>query len=311
MSTQGYDLIGDIHGQDGELVALLDVLGYGVKFGVYEHPSRKVIFLGDWIDRGAGQREVLAIARGMIDAGTALAVMGNHEYNAIAYATPAQGGGYLRPHNEKNTGQHQAFLDAFESDPSGWEDTVRWFAGLPMWLDLEGLRVIHACWDEVMMQRVLAAQGGSNLLGTELLHSSSQEGTWQHQAIETLLKGKEVLLPEGSSFADKDGNRRQRIRVRWWDQTATTYRRAYMGPSSARAELPDEPILEPLSPVYGAVETPVFLGHYWMEGAPALLAPNIACLDYSVAKPGGRLVAYRWSGEQVLREDNFRWVRRS
>lgn len=31
-------------------------------------------------------------------------------------------------------------------------------------------------------------------------------------------------------------------------------------------------------------------------GVPEPLAPNIACLDYSVAKPGGKLVAYRWSG---------------
>ena len=41
----------------------------------------------------------------------------------------------------------------------------------------------------------------------------------------------------------------------------------------------------------GHDEKPVFLGHYWMEGDPAPLATNIACLDYSVAKPGGKLVA--------------------
>ena len=34
-----------------------------------------------------------------------------------------------------------------------------------------------------------------------------------------------------------------------------------------------------------------------MEGKPLPLAENIACLDYSVGKPGGKLVAYRWDGE--------------
>ena len=50
---------------------------------------------------------------------------------------------------------------------------------------------------------------------------------------------------------------------------------------------------------------PVFLGHYWLWGEhPVLLAPNVACLDYSVAKHG-MLCAYRWSGEQKLTEKNF------
>jgi hypothetical protein len=37
------------------------------------------------------------------------------------------------------------------------------------------------------------------------------------------------------------------------------------------------------------------------------MAPNVACLDYSVAK-GGKLVGYRWSGEQDLKENNFVYV---
>lgn len=47
-----------------------------------------------------------------------------------------------------------------------------------------------------------------------------------------------------------------------------------------------------------------------MEGERALLASNIACLDYSVAKPGGRLAAYRWDGEQELKKERFVWVER-
>jgi hypothetical protein len=47
-----------------------------------------------------------------------------------------------------------------------------------------------------------------------------------------------------------------------------------------------------------------------MEGKPTLLAPNIACTDYSVAKPGGKLVAYRWDGESKLDENKFVSVNR-
>jgi hypothetical protein len=56
----------------------------------------------------------------------------------------------------------------------------------------------------------------------------------------------------------------------------------------------------------------VFLGHYWLDTEPQVLAPNVACLDYSVAaKSGGKLVAYRWSGEQRLDNDNFVFVEKS
>jgi hypothetical protein len=53
---------------------------------------------------------------------------------------------------------------------------------------------------------------------------------------------------------------------------------------------------------------PVFVGHYWLSAPrPALLAENVACLDYSVAK-GGLLCAYRWDGEQKLANEHFVWV---
>ena len=50
--------------------------------------------------------------KAMVDTGSAQIVMGNHEFNAVAYATehPAGSGQYLRPHNEKNNFQHQSFL---------------------------------------------------------------------------------------------------------------------------------------------------------------------------------------------------------
>jgi len=37
---------------------------------------------------------------------------------------------------------------------------------------------------------------------------------------------------------------------------------------------------------------------------------QVACLDYSVAKPDGKLVAYRWDGEQAIGPEGFIWVER-
>jgi hypothetical protein len=311
LAAATYDIIGDIHGHSRSLVALLEKLGYRNAAGMYSHPSRKAIFLGDFVDRGEFQREVLDIVRPMIESGAALSVMGNHEFNAIAYYTPdSQAGGYLRAHSAKNSRQHQAFLDAYAGSPAAYEDTINWFRTLPLWLDLGDLRIVHACWDKHEIAAILQYQDGGHHLGEDLLRMSCCVGTRQFMAIETILKGKEIPLKHGASFNDKDGNVRHNIRVRWWDRRAMTYKDAFMGPESARTHIPDEAIECDHLVEYSHEAPPVFLGHYWMEGDPEPLAPNIACLDYSVAKPGGRLVAYRWDGEQTLSSGKYVWVER-
>ena len=182
-----YDLIGDIHGQAVELETMLIKLGYRVVGRHYRHENRKVIFLGDFIDRGRHQRRVLEIVRSMTENEAAYAVMGNHEYNAIAYHTPRANGGFLREQSTKNTGQHQAFLDEYASDTIEMNEMIEWFKTLPLWLDLEGIRIIHACWDQSSIDRILEHHDGSNLLGNELLHSSAERETWQFKAIDICL----------------------------------------------------------------------------------------------------------------------------
>ena len=57
---RGYDLIGDIHGCAQTLERLLERLGYSRQGGVWCHPTRMVIFLGDLVDRGPGIPEAVA-----------------------------------------------------------------------------------------------------------------------------------------------------------------------------------------------------------------------------------------------------------
>src|SRR3954464_15205785 len=92
-------------------------MGYQKRNGAWRHPQRTAIFLGDFIDRGPQQVKTVNIARRMVESGSALAVMGNHELNAIAWSLPdpAVPGDFLRPHfssmyGAKNRDQHAAFL---------------------------------------------------------------------------------------------------------------------------------------------------------------------------------------------------------
>ena len=81
--TDSLDFIGDVHGHCDELRALLQKLGYEESMGAFRYPGgeRSVVFLGDYIDRGSQSREVIDLVRAMRDAGSAVALMGNHEFN--------------------------------------------------------------------------------------------------------------------------------------------------------------------------------------------------------------------------------------
>ena len=116
------------------------------------------------------------------------------------------------------------------------------------------------------------------------------------------MKGVEIALPSGVSFADKEGNERNEIRTQWWKPKLTTYRDAYIGPDGV--DLPNDPI--PDVATLPEPDRPTFIGHYWLE-ADAILWPRsrrVACVDYSVANRGP-LVAYRFDGEQELTADKF------
>ena len=106
MNSPGIDFIGDIHGHADELKKLLKKMGYVRRGGCYRHPERTVLFIGDYIDRGLQIREVLDIVREMVEHKQAIALMGNHEYNALCFHYPESQGGHLRKHSIKNILQH-------------------------------------------------------------------------------------------------------------------------------------------------------------------------------------------------------------
>lgn len=300
-----YDIIGDLHGHHDQLVALLRKLGYVERHKTWQHPSRTAIFVGDFIDRGTGQVPTLDIVRAMVKDGCAHALMGNHEFNAIAYWTqdPDNVHRHLRVRSAKNTAQHQAFLTEVPPDSALHQAYVDWFYSLPLWLELPGLRVVHACWHPAHMQRLAPHLGPGHTLTESLVVAASRKGRPEYEAIEALLKGLEIDLPDGVGFVDPNGLYRTRVRTKWWLDGARSYRDAALLGDELRRLLPDAAIADSLRLGY-ADRIPLFFGHYWHTGTPAPLTPHIACVDYSVGN-GGPLVAYRWDGEEVLSPRNF------
>lgn len=328
---KSFDIIGDIHGHAEELKQLLALLGYRESGSIFSHPKRRVLFLGDLIDRGPEIRQTLALVRAMVESGNALCLMGNHEYNALMFATPdpRRPGEYLRSHNAEHLRQHGKTLEAFSGDAETWQDHLRWFKTLPLFLDFGNFRAVHAAWDPPSILELekllgfdklsqLAARPGIRavFLNEDFLLSSARRGQPGYDAIQNTLKGLEAPLPEGLAYDDKDGHPRRKIRLKWWLRPGEIgeFSEFALGllsaPEEVRRVLSGMPLPETIRrqlPGVDADASPVFMGHYWMDGRPALLSPKTACLDYSVAL-GGKLAAYRFDGEKNLDETKLHWV---
>jgi hypothetical protein len=298
--TAGYDIIGDIHGQADALAALLEELGYGRTPGGHAHPDgRTVIFLGDYIDRGPMIREVLETVRGMVEGGSALAILGNHEINALRFHTIGRSGRPLRSHSEAHREQHRATVEQFAGRDDEWQDWLHWLARLPLFLELPGLRAVHASWDDTAIARL------RNLgpLEGDVLESLSIRGTADNELLSRIINGPEGQLPEGFFHRTADGVLRKDFRVKWWwDLSLSTCRDAVF---------PDDDAIPDVFPAaiprtgYSHNAPATFFGHYALKDRnPAPIQPNLACLDYGAGK-GGFLCAYRWDGEATLAAEKF------
>ena len=308
----GYDIIGDVHGCAWSVETLLQKLGYSKVNGVYAHPERLCIFIGDIVDRGPRIREALHLVRDMVDSGFAILLMGNHEYNALCYCTHARAGSatpYLRAHNPRNDRMIADTLEAFRHHDHEWNDFLDWFRTLPLLLQTPDFRAVHACWDQKLIDAFLQ-QFPDAVIDDDFLHASVVRESFAGHVMDRLLRGTDLPLPDGRAIHGRDGLVRSFFRTRFWAHDPQTYADVVFQPDS----LPDDLLHRPLSDAekkqllsYPATEPPVFVGHYWLEGTPAPLLPNVACLDYSAVK-FGRMVAYRYDREPVLRADKFVWV---
>ncbi len=303
--TKGYDIIGDIHGYADKLESLLTRMDYKINAnGYFEHPERTAVFLGDFIDRGKQQARTLDIVKPMIKNGSAKAVIGNHEFNAVCFATKSSEGGYLRPHMEENKHQHGQFLKEFPFGSKEYLKQIEWFKTLPVYLDLEDIFVVHACPCTENINNIQKHLDSQNRV-TDAGYQSFIEGSNFFKALEVILKGPEHGLPAGINYKDINGIKRDRSRVAWWKNNNDTVfnRLLELDISNEKKELLNNSVMKVQ---FNPIKKPTFVGHYWRTGKKDLLSEQVACVDYSAGK-NEDLVAYRWNGETKLNKKNFTW----
>lgn len=330
--TNSLDFIGDIHGHYDELCALLQKLGYVESAGAYRYPGneRTVVFLGDYVDRGPKVRETLNLVRAMRDAGTALALMGNHEFNMLSFwQKNGEGGGhflhrfkdgFLREHSFNKIAIHSRTVTSFVGRKQEFLDVLEFVKTLPFYLESDSFRAQHACFD-VDAVAALRREGISCFADgnfDELIARANDEDFEYDDSLfvplSTLLKGPEMELPVGEHFTDAEGVRRVKTRIAWWlDPQKASFRELSFQPGVSMDVQAEVAPKVRARKFYGENERPVFFGHYWLTGLPKLIRDNVCCLDFSVAgyRGDGRLAAYRFDGEQRLDVSKFVWVEAS
>lgn len=301
------DIIGDIHGEYDALCALLGHLGYDLDG---QHPDgRTLVFVGDFCDRGPNSPAVLALAARLIRAGRAVAVLGNHEINLLR-GDAKDGSGWF--FDERVQRDHDKYAPFERPSDAARVDILALLSSLPIALEREDLRVVHAAWQDAQIEAARQLPMGSVRAEydkwEQAAHRQAAETALQrrmeaelidweygledknrqppflhahaeHEANKQMLNPLKVLTSgverKGSTPFYSGGKWRFAERVAWWDEYKD--------------------------------QTPVVVGHYWRrvnkidrktvgKGDPDLFENthpfnwhgqrgNVFCVDFSV---GGR-----------------------
>lgn len=163
-----FDIIGDIHGCFDELSEMLAELGYevtasesgdGARYRATHPEGRRVVFLGDLVDRGPRIPDCLRLAMDMVEDGVALCVPGNHEVKLLK---KLQGRDVKMSHGLAQS------VEQLESEPPGFHERVAKFIdGLVSHFVLDDGRLVvaHAGMKEEMQGRSSGAVRSFALFG--------------------------------------------------------------------------------------------------------------------------------------------------
>ncbi len=299
-----YDIIGDVHGRAELLKGLLKELGYKKKNGFYMHSERKAIFVGDFINRGPQIRETVRLVRSMVEEGNALSILGNHELNAIIFNLKDKVGGRFYKRTSKLRLNLFQTLSEFSLYPDEWKSHLKWMRTLPMFLDLDKIRVVHACWKDENIDLLRQTMSASKLKKSFLRkiiknNSEVSKAFWQ------TCKGIDFQLPNDLLIFDDMGRPHRTFRSKWWvDPAGMSFKDISF---ESRFELPNytipSEILKPQK-AYTDDAPIVFFGHYCLKNGGNIISNNLCCLDSCVSR-NGKLTAYQWNGEDILLPQNL------
>jgi hypothetical protein len=215
------DVVGDVHGEIDALHHLLRRLGYDASG---DHPEgRRLVFLGDLTDRGPDSPAVVALVARLVQSGRAECLLGNHDLNILL--------------GHKKHDNWWFYGEAFRADGSPWpqrlaDEPIRasvtaFFATLPLALERDDVRVVHACWDDEMIGQARRATDALELYRRsrrriEDEHAGRPELDDVERGLERQNRNPVKVLTSGKERRVSppfwaSGKLRHEERVRWWE----------------------------------------------------------------------------------------------
>ena len=300
-----YDIIGDVHGYAQLLRKLLLELGYEKTPEGFAHPTRKAIFVGDFINRGPQIRKTIRTIRKMVENGNALAVLGNHEiYTIITHTEDKKSNPLIKP-PLKNFMSVLKSVNEFANYPDEWQDHLKWLRTLPLFIEQDGIRIVHACWSEDAIKFIKQNLPPGKIKKEVFRKIYKYPGSELAKNIWLLTKGIQFKMPGDLKIINNKGVSPRSFRIRWWeDLMGKTFEEISF---ESKFHLPEYTIPQEILPEslpYPEDAPIVFFGHYCRGNGPHIVKPNICCLDTCIA--GSKmLLAYRWHGESTLKPENL------
>lgn len=330
------DIIGDVHGEIDALKALLQQLGYD-EYG--NHPQhRRLVFLGDLVDRGPDSIGVVQLVMKLMAAGKAQCVLGNHELN-IVLNKPMHGNGWIIQPNDKDPLENNPCYTAHQAIAP---ELIAFLKRLPLALENEDLRVTHACWNQVAIEMLeqhnqtpivelydTYQKQYENLLASPEM-AATRKALLRHGEA---LKNPDIKPPLLEAIAKKECAKQMTNPIRILTTSSMQMAKApYFGGGKWRMAERD-----PWWDNYED-EKPVVIGHFWRQFNPKIqrisgvfgkdlfedIAPhawmgrgkNVYCVDYSVGQRHmerqnekdkasfyGKLAALRMPEREVMYDD--------
>jgi hypothetical protein len=331
------DIIGDVHGEIEALARLLDKLGYDAS-GRHKG-DRRLVFLGDLTDRGPDSPAVLDLVAALVGAERAQCVTGNHELNLMRDVRKHGNEWWAAP-------QERGRLPAVSVTAPAKQRYDAFLHTLPLALERDDLRVVHACWSSGSIEKARGREAESiGVLEFYKEHAQDLQRRWESAELQDALdaelsgidlKNRDVTPPLLPRLAQRDAENQMSnpVTVLTSGEEAPTSKPFWAGGRWRMVER-----VKWWEEYDDAV--PVVVGHYWRRynDAPTSWADkygpdlfedvephhwmgerrNVYCVDFSV---GGRseqryagdeeshcqLAALRVPDWQVVHDDGGDWA---
>lgn len=331
------DIIGDIHGELDFLNKLLNVLGYDTDG--YHCEGRKIVFLGDFVDRGPKSASTVKKIKKMIENGNAIAILGNHELNTLNLdSKPGSGWFFESILKDKKEHKYEPCEKINESDRQFVLDFLN---SLPIAYEGDDLRLIHACWHEESIEKLRELKVVD--VKKEYHYCLTQINEKLENSVEY-----QLYLQERSQWGSRLSEKE--CKVPFLDGWAQVNNKRQMNHPFKVLTSGVERIRENREPFFVqkwrftercawwdsySDSKPVIIGHYWrrfsgkegiVEGEESLFKEidplsyfgkksNVFCIDYSIGlmfekRHGERseqlhLAAFRWPEEKIVLDNGM------